>query len=106
MELKASPEGSTPTLACTGLSPWLTKRESVDQRFGDGLDGKRDIAVADVVDLSIDGGNGNAEPFRSGVAKLWDVVGDFAVLQAGVLVMKTLNETLDGRGKSAGGKIA
>ena len=60
------------------------KRQSVDERFGNGLDGERLPRVADLVNVASGGDQANAEPIRIGLGQFGDISGNFTLAQAAV----------------------
>jgi hypothetical protein len=69
-------------LAPHRLGALVLEGDAVDQRLGDRLDRERPARVADLVDLAVDGGDGDAEPGGVGLGQLGDVAGDLAAAQA------------------------
>lgn len=52
------------------------QRECEDESLGDRLDGEKNAAVADLVDMAVDGRQADAEMVRIGLFQLGNVVGE------------------------------
>ena len=73
------------------------QRVAVHEGLGDGLDGEGAIGVPHRVDLAVDGGEGDAEGGRIGLAELGDVIGGVSPGQSRDALMQLREITLDGR---------
>ena len=79
------------------LGAAVLEGDAVDQRLGDRLDRERLARRADLVDLAVDGGDGDAEPGRVGLRQLGDIAGDLAAAEAAEAGVQLFEVVLDRR---------
>ena len=96
IELKASPEGSTPIFFSTASLPVILKGKAVDDGLGDRLDGKARRGVADFVDEAVGGGEGDAELVRVHCGEFGNVAREGAVGVRQVPLIEGLQVLPDG----------
>ncbi len=78
IELKGSPDGSTPISLSTRAAPSVSSASANTKGFRHRLDGEGHPAVADLVDMAVERGEADAEMIGIGLAEFGDVVGDVA----------------------------
>ena len=78
IELKGSPDGSTPIDAFHPLGAERVQRQREHERLRHRLDGEGHPGVADLVDVAVEGGEADAEMIGIGLAEFGNVVGDRA----------------------------
>src|SRR5436190_4285846 len=78
IELKGSPDGSTPITLSTRAAPSVSSASANTNGFDiDWMEG--DLGVADLIDMAVEGGEADAEMGWVGLAEFGDVIGDRAV---------------------------
>ena len=77
------------------LGATVLEGDAVDQRLGDRLDRERLARRADLVDLAVDGGDGDAEPGGVGLGQLGDVAGHLAAAEVAEAGVKLFEVVLD-----------
>ncbi len=66
----------------------VLKREAVGNRLGNRLDGELLARVADLVDVSVAGGDADAEPIGIRLGEFRDVIGKVTLPEGGVALVK------------------
>ncbi len=95
IELKALPDGSTPTCSSTWSRPLVFERHPEHERLRDRLDGEVEIGVAHLVHVAVGRHHADAEPVRVGPAQLGDVGGHLALVELPVLVEEAVQVVED-----------
>src|SRR4030095_2845046 len=80
-----------------GIAPAVLEREPVDEWLGDRLDRERSSGVADLVDATVRGGQGNPEPVWIGFRQLGNVGRDLTGAEIQASCMELLEVVLDGQ---------
>ena len=97
IELKASPEGSTPILPQHLLAPMIFEREAVNDRLRDRLDGEQRRGVARLIEVAVHGGERDAEQVGIDARQLGDVVCELAAAVLFVPAVQILQIMPDGK---------
>src|ERR1700722_20528984 len=81
-----------PDLAFDLCGAQRVQRQREYERFGNRLDGEGDFGIADLIDMSVEGGEADAEMIGGGLAEFRDVVGDGAARVRGKIPVTIAEE--------------